>query len=294
MPTANYPASDVRGLPKQVELNGVPFYPQEQYQCGPAALATVFSYNGLSVLPSDLAKQVYLPGREGSLQVEMLAASRRAGLLPYVLGAEPDAMLKELAAGHPVIVLQNLQFKFFPDWHYAVLIGYDLANSEVILHSGTNRRLAMTLDDFDRSWSKSGRWAFVALPPRQLPASADESDFVESAVALESVSPQAARVAYATAITKWPDNLIARIGLGNAAYGLHEFAEAEAEYRRATVDHPGSGDAWNNLAQVLHDLGRNKAALEAARHAVSIGGDRKTVYESTMQAISKALAIHSN
>lgn len=285
LPVENYRAAS--RLPTRVELN-VPFYPQEHYQCGPAALAMVLAYDGLSVSPSDLARQVYLPGKEGALQVEMLAAVRRTGLLPYVLGDEPDAMLVELAAGHPVVILQNLR-KLFPEWHYAVVIGYDLAKGEILLHSGVNRNLAMNLDDFDRSWAKAGRWAFVALPPTQLPGSADEADFVEAAVDLEPVSSKSARIAYRTALAKWPSNLIARIGLGNAAYARHDYVEAETEYRRAVVDHPDSGDAWNNLAQVLSDLGRYQDALVAANHALSIGGNRKAVYELTMKAVKKEM-----
>lgn len=282
MPTANYQTD--KGLPRQVELE-VPFYPQEAYQCGPAALAMAFAYDGLAVRPSELAREVYLPGKEGTLQVEMLAAARRAGLVPYVLDGNPDAMMKELAAGHPVVVLQNLGFGFLPAWHYAVVTGYNLPKKEVFLHSGTKRRLVIKLDDFDYSWSKSGRWAFVALPPQQLPASATEQDFVESVVELESVSPDSAEIAYQTALAKWPEDLIARIGSGNAAYALHDYVGAESEYRRATVDHPDSGDAWNNLAQVLHDLGRNRDALDAARRAVSLGGVRRADYEATLKAI---------
>ncbi len=284
MPVEHY--LEAGRLPSRKELN-VPFYPQKSYQCGPAALAMIFAYDGLSVSSSDLARQVYLPAREGSLQVEMLAAARRAGLLPYVLGGDPDAMLEELAAGHPVIVLQNLRFGVFPEWHYAVVTGYDLAKREILLHSGADRRLAMKLSDFDRSWARSGRWAFVALPPTQLPASADESGFVEATTELEPVSPDSARIAYRTALSKWPDDLIARIGLGNAAYGRRDYAEAEAEYRRAVADHPDSGDAWNNLAQVLYDRGHASEALSAVNRALRIGGDRKAIYEATLKSIKE-------
>ena len=289
MPEANYQAGH-DNLPARVELQNVPFYPQEKYQCGPSALAMVFAYDGKAVSPDELRKMVYLPGREGTLQVEMLAATRRMGLLPYVLDSDPMALLKELSAGHPVVVLQNLRFSFFPEWHYAVLIGYDLPSNKIILHSGTDRRLVMMLDDFDRSWAKSGRWAFVALPPGQLPASAEESRFVEAAVALEQVSPGAARIVYETAVAKWPGDLIARIGLGNAAYARHNLHDAEAEYRTATIDHPESGDAWNNLAQVLHDQGRNQEALVAIKRALRIGGEREELYKSTLETIKNDMA----
>ncbi|MGA0033840.1 MAG: hypothetical protein ACO3HA_10980, partial [Burkholderiales bacterium] len=61
------------GLPAQAELAAAPFFPQEEYQCGPAALATVLAYSGAAATPEVLVPQVYLPGREGSLQTEMLA-----------------------------------------------------------------------------------------------------------------------------------------------------------------------------------------------------------------------------
>ncbi len=282
MPPASYRQAE--GTPGQVALK-VPFYPQETNQCGPAALAMAFSFDGLSVSLSELSKEVYLPGKEGTLQVEMLAAARRAGLVPYVLEGNPDAMMKELAAGHPVIVLQNLGSGLVPDWHYAVVTGYDLSDKEIFLHSGAKPHLVMKLDDFDRSWSKSGRWAFVALPPNELPGSANEADFVESVIELESVSPQAAGIAYNTALGKWPRDLLARIGSGNAAYAAHDYEKAESEYRMAAADHPDSGDAWNNLAQVLSDLGRNRDAISAARRAVRIGGARQAEYEATLKSI---------
>ena len=65
-----------------VQLSSVPFYPQEAYQCGPAALAGVLGAAGVAATPSSLAPQVYLPGRQGSLQLELMAASRRAGRIP--------------------------------------------------------------------------------------------------------------------------------------------------------------------------------------------------------------------
>ena len=76
-----------RTLPRVVLLNDTPFFPQTDYQCGPAALATVLQAQGIDIAPADLSPGVYLPGRKGSLQVEMVAAARRYRSLPYVLDA---------------------------------------------------------------------------------------------------------------------------------------------------------------------------------------------------------------
>ena len=71
-------------LPLVVELEDTPFYPQTQYQCGPAALATVLQYYGVDTTPDELSGQVYIPERKGSLQIEMIAAARQQGMLPYL------------------------------------------------------------------------------------------------------------------------------------------------------------------------------------------------------------------
>src|SRR5437763_1585351 len=58
-----------QGVPLTTELKSVPFFPQEDYQCGPAALATVLAYTGTSVTPEALVKQLFVPARQGSLQL---------------------------------------------------------------------------------------------------------------------------------------------------------------------------------------------------------------------------------
>jgi tetratricopeptide (TPR) repeat protein len=274
------------GLPPRVELSAVPFYPQEDYQCGPAALATTLVHAGVAVTPEELVPQVYLPARKGSLQAEMLAASRRQGLMAYQLAPRLEDLLREVADGKPVIVLQNLGFGFAPVWHYAVVVGYDLTDEEIILRSGTTRRLTMEVSSFERSWARSQHWAMLTLPPGRLPATVDEGRYLGAAAALERVAPAAARRAYAAALERWPDDLTARLGLGNASYAQRDLAGAEAAYREATRRHPAAADAWNNLAQALLELGRRDEALAAAQRAVDIGGPRLARYQATLQAIS--------
>ncbi|HAQ87551.1 MAG TPA: hypothetical protein DCR78_14050, partial [Pseudomonas sp.] len=124
------------GLPERVELDEVPFFPQEDYQCGPAALATMLTQRGVATEPQQLVERVYLPQRKGSLQVEMVAAARSHELLVYPLEPQLQAVLTEVAAGNPVLVLQNLAFDRWPQWHFAVVVGYDLAAQTIVLRSG--------------------------------------------------------------------------------------------------------------------------------------------------------------
>ncbi len=275
------------GLPEKAEIAAVPFFAQEDYQCGPASLAMVLTHVGREATPESLLAQVYLPGRKGSLQAEMLAAARRHRLVAYTLAPRLEDLLRELATGTPVLVLQNLALDWWPRWHYAVAIGYDLERRELVLRSGVTHRLAMSLDTFEHTWARSGHWAMAALPPERLPATATEMSYLAATAALERVAPAAARQAYATALERWPRSLAARLGQGNASYAMRDLAQAVAAYRQATIDHPEAGDAWNNLAQGLHELGRREEARAAALRAVSLGGPRQSTYRETLEDIQR-------
>src|SRR5665647_1957756 len=104
-------------LPRHIELTNVPYFAQDAFQCGPASLAMSLNAVGYSVTPELLKPELYLPDRHGSLQVEMLAAARRNGAVAYQLAPELNDVLHEIAAGTPVVVLQNLAFSWYPVWH---------------------------------------------------------------------------------------------------------------------------------------------------------------------------------
>jgi tetratricopeptide (TPR) repeat protein len=197
-------------------------------------------------------------------------------------------LLRELAAGTPVVVLQNLALDWWPQWHYAVAIGYDLDRREVVLRSGVTRRLTLSLDTFEHTWARSGHWAMAALPPDRLPATAVEATYLVAVAALEQLAPAAARRGYESALARWPGSVVARLGLGNASYALGDLPGAAAAYLRATLDHPEAADAWNNLAQALHESGSRVQALAAARRAVSLGGPRLPAYRETLDGILRA------
>lgn len=276
------------GLPPRAEIEGTPFFPQEDYQCGPASLAAVLRHAGRPASPETLLPQVYLPGRKGSLQAEMLAGVRRHGLVAYPLAPSIEALLREIAAGTPVLVLQNLALAWAPQWHYAVAIGYDLDAREIVLRSGVTRRLAMSLDTFEHTWARSGHWAMLALPPDRLPAGGAERPFLSAAAALERADPAAAGRAYEAALARWPQSLTALIGLGNTRYALRDLPGAVEAYRRAAQTHPEAADAWNNLAQALIELGARDEALVAARRAVAIGRPRSATYRQTLEHVLRS------
>jgi tetratricopeptide (TPR) repeat protein len=257
------------GLPERAELDTVPFFPQTPFHCGPAALATVLTDAGLPTQPATLADAVFLPAREGALQTEMLAGARRHGAVAYPLPGRLDALLREVAAGHPVVVLQNLGLDSLPRWHYAVLVGYDLARRELVLRSGTTQRETMPLASFEYTWARAGHWAFVARPPGRLPASVDEDAAVQAAIGFERVAPSASAArAYAALLDRWPSNLLAGLGLGNTKLAAGELEFAATAFTEVAQRHD-SAVAWNNLAQTQSRRGLHEAAIAAAQRAVA-------------------------
>jgi tetratricopeptide (TPR) repeat protein len=280
------------GLPSQHEITDTPFFPQQRYQCGPAALATALTYSGVDIDAAALVDEIYLPSRQGSLQIEILASSRRHARLPYRIAPQMSALLSEVAAGNPVLVLQNLGLSWTPQWHYAVAVGFDIAQQEIVLRSGTEARHRVNMNTFELTWARSQYWGIVVLPPDKLPATATADSYLRSVVNLEGTQQndrwQLANQAYRTALTRWPGNLVAQMGLGNSAYQLADLNAAEQAFRHAIHDHPDAAAAHNNLAQVLLERGKLSEAEKQARHAVALGGPHLESYRATLADIQQA------
>ena len=260
-------------LPRTLELRDTPFFPQKEYQCGPAALATVLVASGVAIEPDALTPQVFLPGRHGSLQSELIGAARRNGRLAYVLPGTGDALLAELAEGRPVLLLQNLGVRRIPLWHYAVLIGYDVDRNVAVLRSGRHERQQVRWQHFARSWDRAGRWAIATLAPGVIPSQAAAARYLEAVAGIEAAGDRkAAAISYDAAIARWPGEALAWLGRGNIAYADGDRAGAVDAYARSVTLAPDMVAARNNLAQVLAEAGcidesRRQLALAALRTA---------------------------
>jgi tetratricopeptide (TPR) repeat protein len=257
--------------PRAIELAATPFFPQEEFQCGPAALATLLVASGIDVTPEALRPEVYLPGREGSLSLELVAAARRHGRLPYVLAATAHEMIAELEAGRPVLVLQNLGAGPLPVWHYAVLIGYDAERNVAVLRSGRERRLEMKWQRFAGSWHRGGRFAFTTLPPGVVPAHAQPARFIEAAAGLEAAGQrQAAGAAFDAATARWPGEPLAWLGRANVAFAEGRLEEAADGYVRVIQLAPEDAAARNNLAELLFEAGCPEKARRQVERAAAL------------------------
>jgi len=239
-----------------VELDDTPFFPQDKHECGPAALATVLGASAVQVTPQELESRVYLPGRRGSLQVEMQAAPRAYGRLTYRIEPELAAITAELDAHRPVLVLHNYGLPFWPRWHYAVVVGYDGPRKQIILRSGRVRRQQLSATNFMRAWDNGDRWAVVMLKPGELPANADRQRYLQAAAAFEGVAqPKDAWRAFDAAVRQWPEEAVGWTGRGTASYREGNRQAAVGDYRAALAIDGAQAGARNNLAMTLLEMG---------------------------------------
>ncbi len=254
-------------LPPQAQIANVPLISQTENFCGPASLAMALKWTGDNTTMDDLAKQVYTPELQGSLQTDMLTAARRHGRMALVIPRAQDTF-EEVANGHPIVVLQNLGLSWYPRWHYAVMVGYDLAKEEVYLHSGENKVTTLPLDTFYNTWARSQNWSLLVLPTDQLPTTQRELDITAAAVALEDTAGAAkAEPAYRAILKKWPKSLGARFGLSNTLYAAQKKSAAISELQQLVKDYPQMAPAWHNLSLILKEEKKLKAAQSAALKA---------------------------
>lgn len=171
----------LRAGPERVELSGVPFFAQNAYQSAPASMAALLTQQGEVVTPGMIEKELQLPQKEASLREGMAATARQHGLVVYPLGNRLDDLLEQVAAGNPVLVHLREGFGWMPSWRYAVLVGYDRANQQVLLRQGHQRRALMGFGKFESSWAEAGSWAVLVQAPNQLPASVERTRWLKAA-----------------------------------------------------------------------------------------------------------------
>nr|WP_240191743.1 PA2778 family cysteine peptidase [Desulfoprunum benzoelyticum] len=275
-----------------IELEEVVFFGQRDFQCGPAALAMVLHHSGEKVQPDDLTPLLFVPGRRGSLQLEMIAAARRSGRIPYPIKPEAAAIAAELAAGRPVLVLQNLGMTWLPAYHYAVVVGL-LPGDRVVLRSGEQPRLVMDGRRFLATWGRADNWGMVLLRPGELPAVDEPIGYLQAVAAFETTGQhQIARRGYEAALARWPRQPVALFGLGNCLLAAGDEDQAAMVYRRLLAIEPEHAAAVNNLAEALSRRGCRRQALVLLDRTLASsdgGGSFRPTLQQTRDEIAARL-----
>jgi tetratricopeptide (TPR) repeat protein len=268
---------------------------QTEKHCGPTSLAALLIWAGKPESPAALADLVYLPGRSGTLPIDLAREIRARGLLAYRVRPRLDALLVELAGGHPALVLENRGLSWLPIWHYSVVTGYDLTSGQVVLHAGGPVPEGVSMGRFRRTWERGGAFALLAIPAGQLPAADDREGILTALADLEEVGQEeAAASGYEAFARRWPGDWRGAFGWGNALYARGDVPGAEAAFRRARGEGPDRPEPLNNLALLSLEAGRREEAAALAAVAVekaaALGLDPGP-YQDTLRAASTPLRL---
>lgn len=154
-------------------IASVPFSPQDEYQCGPAALAMVLQYYGASVTQDEITRELYLPSLRGTLNLDLEFYARRRGFQARAFEGTLAQVKEEIRRDRPLIVFQDLGARLpgtVPGglWsipHFAVLLGYDDRAQAVVLHSGTTAYRLLSYAEFERTWAARRGWTLLITGP---------------------------------------------------------------------------------------------------------------------------------
>jgi hypothetical protein len=254
----------------------VPFIPPRSELCGSTSIEMVASYwqSTTPYIPKlsteELEARTLIPAKGGTLQIELVTASRVNGLIVYPMEPTFEALFLELSADHPVIVLVNRSFSWHPMWHYAPVIGYDEKKRSLIAHFSDQPNEPLSIATFAALWKRSDNWGVVLLPPGELPASVSLKTFLRAVHEFEKIDKGSGAIrAYQSALERWPDDADILFALANSYYNASNLLEAERNYRKLLTLNPSHPLALNNLAILLCRSGRSDEGLKLLDKVVS-------------------------
>ena len=270
-----------------VQVADVPYFPQTDLQCGPAALASLLAKADMSQPVSTLSSWMFTPALGGTLQQDVLGAARRAGVVPVRIAGNLRALQAQLALGRPVLVLQNLGLRRWPQWHYAVVTALNVQADTVTVGGPAGTADAVSARAFVLAWANADYWALVVLRPSEQPSGLLSGEYMQSIAALESIGQlDAAARGYALGITEWPLDMALVVGAGNVELALGHLDAAAALFERVVAADVSNVAALNNLAEVRRRQGRFGEATTLAQRALtfaSAGALRAAVLDTLAQ-----------
>ena len=150
--------------PSAFYVKQVPFYPQTQYQCGPASLATVLNYWGRHVTPEQIAQEIYRPGMKGTLSLDLWQYAKAQDFQASVRQGSWEFLETQVSRERPIIAFLNLGFRQVPLGHFLVVVGVDPEDKSVIAYSGVEKNQRIPFDRFKKAWEKTNYWSLLIEP----------------------------------------------------------------------------------------------------------------------------------
>ena len=146
----------------------VPFFPQETFQCGPAALATVINYwygkagTAKILTPETIGAEIYSPSARGVLGIDLELYARKLGFQAEQAVGTIDRLKSSIDRGVPPLLLVDYGFSLYQRNHFMVVKGY--SDRALLVNSGGRENELVANEDLLKVWKKTGYWMLLVKP----------------------------------------------------------------------------------------------------------------------------------
>lgn len=146
-------------------IDGVPFFPQEEYQCGPASLAGVLGYLGMDITPDEISKDIFSKSAKGTLNIDMIIYPQKKGFVSEQYSGNMEDLREKIDSGYPLIVFVDYGFWVMQENHFMVVVGYN--EYGIIANSGKDRHKFISTEDFIKTWERTKFWTLQIKKSKQ-------------------------------------------------------------------------------------------------------------------------------
>jgi hypothetical protein len=204
----------------------------------------------------------------------MISAVRSYGFLPYSSRGTLTHIIELINDDIPVIVFQNLSIQLFPQWHYAVVFGFNADRGTFTLHTGVTEQHEMSLELFEKTWARGNYWFVAPVPPGIASSAMEPFAYISAAYDMLKIGKEdVALPLLETATKQWPSEWLSFFLIANY-YAEQGSSDAlkwfSAGYPIAYKQQPF---VHNYIIELLKHGKRNKAKEVGASALASFPND---------------------
>ncbi|NLN78669.1 MAG: hypothetical protein GX141_07105 [Armatimonadetes bacterium] len=214
----------------KIQIEGIPRIKQLHNYCGPATMTSVMQYMGERITQQEIGKEIYDPVGGATHGAEMLLFARNKGYAAYSWNSNINDAKHKLAAGSPLLVLQQNSDKD-NSGHFRVLTGYDDETSKFYVTDPYYDDITeLSYSQCEKLWKPMGYWALIVVSAEKDTFSQELSD----------------------------KNPVVHMDLSYALYKHGQYSEALKEIRTALSLEPSNSYARAMLNKINGAIGAGK------------------------------------
>jgi len=151
-----------------VVLSHVPFVSQDDFHCGPSALAMVIQYwdtklkTGRNVSVDRIIQDIYSPTARGVLGIDLERYAQQLGFVTHQYSGNIDDIKQRINDGIPLILLVDYGMSVYQQNHFIVTTGY--TERGIIVNSGRTHHDIIPEERLKKIWEKTGFWTLLIKP----------------------------------------------------------------------------------------------------------------------------------